>query len=130
MNTSTHNFLAARDALLAQRLDPAAAHRDFRWPVLDEFNWALDYFDVQARGNDAPALHIVGEDGSEVLRSFAQMSQRSDQVANYLRGLGVARGAVVLLMLGAISTYVFTMDLSWRPRRQAALVVLAEPAAR
>jgi hypothetical protein len=38
--------------------------------------------------------------------------------------------AVVLLMLGAISTYVFTMDLSWRPRRQAALVVLAEPAAR
>ena len=100
MNTSTHNFLAARDALLAQRLDPAAAHRDFRWPVLDEFNWALDYFDVQARGNDAPALHIVGEDGSEVLRSFAQMSQRSDQVANYLRGLGVARGDVVLLMLG------------------------------
>ena len=100
MNTSTHNFLAARDALLAQRLDPTAAHRDFRWPVLDEFNWALDYFDVQARGNDAPALHIVGEDGSEVLRSFAQMSQRSDQVANYLRGLGVARGDVVLLMLG------------------------------
>ena len=55
----------AGQPLLAQRLDPAAAHRDFRWPVLDEFNWALDYFDVQARHNDAPALHIVGEDGSE-----------------------------------------------------------------
>ena len=93
-------FLKARDFLLQHRTDYATAYRDFRWPQLGEFNWALDYFDAMARGNQATALHIVGEDGSETRRSFAQMSARSDQVANYLRSLGVARGDRVLLMLG------------------------------
>ena len=68
--TSADAFLEARDLLLRLRSDQAAALRQFRWPQLDEFNWALDYFDAMARGNEAPALHIVGEDGSEVKRSF------------------------------------------------------------
>ena len=76
------------------------AYRDFRWPALDQFNWSLDYFDAMARNNDAPALHIVGEDASEVRRSFRQMSVRSSQVANYLRELGVRRGDRLLLMHG------------------------------
>lgn len=95
-------FLQARDFLLKHREDYDTAYRDFRWPQLDKFNWALDYFDAMARGNNAPALHIVGEDGSEVRRSFQEMSQRSDQVANYLRSLGVKRGDRVLLMMGNI----------------------------
>lgn len=93
-------FLQARDFLLQHRTDYATAYRDFRWPQLERFNWALDHFDPMARGNAATALHIVGEDGSEVKRSFAQMAQRSDQVANWLRGHGVRRGDRVLLMLG------------------------------
>ena len=52
-------FLAARDFLLAQRTDYATAVREFRWPELTHFNWALDYFDAMARGNDAPAVEIV-----------------------------------------------------------------------
>lgn len=99
-SASLQAFLAARDTLLRLRDDPAAAVAAFRWPVLTEFNWALDHFDTMARGNDAAALWIVGEDGSEVKRSFAQMSQRSAQVANHLRALGVRRGDRVLLMLG------------------------------
>ena len=98
--TTPESFHAARDLLLRLRDDQAAAFSQFRWPVLREFNWALDHFDAIARGNDAPALWIVGEDGSEVKRSFAEMSQRSSQVANHLRGLGVKRGDRVLLMLG------------------------------
>ncbi|QNN56553.1 AMP-binding protein [Diaphorobacter ruginosibacter] len=93
-------FLAARDFLQAHRSDYDRAYRDFRWPQLGEFNWALDYFDHMARGNGASALHIVEEDGSETRRSFAQMSERSAQVANWLQGLGVKRGDRVLLMLG------------------------------
>ena len=93
-------FIAARDFLLQHRTDYATAYRDFRWPQLGPFNWALDYFDLMARGNEATALHIVGEDGSEVKRSFAQLSERSDQVANWLRTQGVRRGDRVLLMLG------------------------------
>jgi len=94
------SFFEARDLLLRLRGDHAAAVERFRWPALDEFNWALDYFDTMARDNDAIALHIVGEDGSEVKRSFRQMSERSAQVANHLRSLGVRRGDRILLMLG------------------------------
>ncbi|HEX6016628.1 MAG TPA: AMP-binding protein, partial [Burkholderiaceae bacterium] len=101
-NDAARAFVAARDFLLAQRSDQAVAARDFRWPVLDrsDFNWALDYFDALARDNDAPALWIVNEDGSELKRTFRQLSQRSAQVANFLRAHGVGRGDRVLLILG------------------------------
>jgi acetyl-CoA synthetase len=93
-------FLEARDFLLQHRSDHDTARRDFRWPELTRFNWALDYFDVYAAGNDKPALWIVGEDGSEQKCSFAALSARSNQVANWLRSLGVARGDRILMMLG------------------------------
>ena len=100
MTTSTQAFHAARDFLLAQRNDYAAACAGFQWPRLDQFNWALDHFDVIARGNDATALAIVQEDRSVERFSFAQLSARSDQVADWLVQLGVRRGDRVLLMLG------------------------------
>ncbi|SAL25571.1 AMP-binding protein [Caballeronia concitans] len=92
-------FIEARDFLLRHRTDYDTAYRDFKWPVLDRFNWALDYFDPMARGNDAPALHIVSESGDETRLSFAQMSERSARVANHLRALNVKRGERILLML-------------------------------
>ncbi|MBI1394634.1 MAG: AMP-binding protein [Betaproteobacteria bacterium] len=98
--SSLASFRAARDTLLDLRTDQAAAVAAFRWPELTEFNWALDHFDSMARDNSGPGLWIVGEDGSEVKRSFAELSARSAQVANYLRGLGVRRGDRLLLMLG------------------------------
>lgn len=100
MNNNSQPFLAARDFLLAHRTDYATAVRDFRWPQLSEFNWALDYFDAMAQGNDANALWIVEEDGSEQRYSFQQLATRSNQVANHLRALGVRRGERILLMLG------------------------------
>ncbi|NDU76697.1 AMP-binding protein [Actinomadura sp. DSM 109109] len=93
-------FRAARDFLLAHRDDYATAYERFRWPVLTGFNWALDWFDKIAEGNDAPALWIVEEDGSEARYSFAQLARRSNQVANMLRRAGVRRGDRIILMLG------------------------------
>ena len=93
-------FLAARDLVLKHRLDRDAALREFRWPALDEFNWALDYFDAIAAGNDNPALHLVDDDGTQTIRSFAEMSRRSNQLANCLRERGVRRGECILLMIG------------------------------
>jgi acetyl-CoA synthetase len=88
----------ARDFLLAHREDYDTAHREFRWPALEEFNWALDWFDGLA--SERPALWIVEPDGSETRRTFAELSARSNQVANWLRAQGVARGDRVIVMLG------------------------------
>jgi acetyl-CoA synthetase len=99
MSPSAQAFTAARDFLLRHRTDYAAAYAGFRWPQLDEFNWALDHFDAMAQGNDAPALWIVDEDGREDRLSFAALACRSNQVANFLRGLGVQRGDRVLLLM-------------------------------
>ena len=95
-------FIAARDFLLGCREDYQTAYRDFRWPVLDRFNWALDYFDPMARGNDRPGLWIVNEGGDEARLSFAEISERSNRIANHLRSVGVRRGDRVLLMLGNV----------------------------
>jgi acetyl-CoA synthetase len=102
MSSSARSFLEARDFLLAHRTDYDTARRDFRWPRLDRFNWALDYFDEMARGNDRTALWVVDEGGGEVKLSFADLSRRSSQVANFLRAKGVRRGDAVLLMLGNV----------------------------
>jgi acetyl-CoA synthetase len=96
----TEQFRAARDFLLAHRTDYKGAYQGFQWPALDSFNWALDWFDVVARGNYRPALWIVEEDGRETRCSFAQMAVRSNQVANWLRSHGVQRGDHLILMLG------------------------------
>jgi acetyl-CoA synthetase len=68
-------FWAAREFLLEHREDYETAYRDFRWPRLDKFNWALDYFDTYARANDKIALWIVNEAGPEIKLSFAEMSR-------------------------------------------------------
>jgi acetyl-CoA synthetase len=100
LGISGEAFVRARDFCLRHRADYETAVREFAWPQLTEFNWAIDYFDPMAAGNEAPALHVRNEDGTEHLRSFATMSARSAQVANFLRQRGVRRGDCVLVMLG------------------------------
>src|SRR6478736_1851223 len=104
MTSSTDAFRAARDLLLRYRDDYDAARGSFEWPVLDEFNWALDWFDVIAAEHpDRPALRILSDDDSDVSLSYGSLSERSSQVAGWLRGLGVARGDRVLLVLGNVA---------------------------
>jgi acetyl-CoA synthetase len=98
--SGTARFLEARDFLLAHREDYDFAWRHFHWPQLDEFNWALDYFDHVAAGNSRPALEIVAADGSETTLRYSDLFLRSNQVACYLRRMGVRRGHRILLMLG------------------------------
>jgi acetyl-CoA synthetase len=95
-----HAFRAARDFLL--EADYETARRDLRWPRLDRFNWALDWFDAVLAGEtpDAVALKIVEDDGSVEEHTFAELSFRSNQVAHWLHTQGVRRGDRILLMLG------------------------------
>jgi acetyl-CoA synthetase len=99
----TEEFRAARNKLLEMRLDNARAQREFTWPAFTEFNFALDWIDEIARdpatGNN-PALVIVEQDGTATRRSFSDLSKRSNQVANWLRGHGIRRGEHMIIMLG------------------------------
>lgn len=101
--SATDEFRAVRDRLVALREDYETARAEFRWPHFEEFNFALDWFDSIAADpakSDNPALVIVEPDGSAVRRSYAELSQRSNQVANWLRAQGVRRGDRMIVMLG------------------------------
>jgi len=145
----TATFRAARDLLLAHRTDYAAARAGFAWPALDEFNWALDWFDVIAAEHPArTALRVVWDSGQDESLTYAEMAARSSQVATWLRGLGVRRGDHVLLMLGNVvplwevmlaaiklgalvipaSTLLQADDLADRVERGAVRHVITEPA--
>jgi acetyl-CoA synthetase len=100
---SARAFYAARAFLFDHRDDYDTAYRDFCWPRLDAFNWALDHVDGVAadpvRGARR-ALWIVEPDGSEAHWTFAELSARSNRVANRFREWGVQRGDRIVLMLG------------------------------
>lgn len=96
----TQEFREARDFLLRHRDDYQSAYDGFAWPRPTHFNWALDWFDEIAAGNDRTALHIVDEDGTDTLLTFAELSERSNRAANWLRDKGVRAGDRVVVMLG------------------------------
>jgi acetyl-CoA synthetase len=101
MATNTDLYRAARDRLVEVIGDYGKAVATFAWPQLTgTFNWATDWFDVIARDNKRVALWIAEEDGSEQKVTFADMADRSDRVATWLRELGVGKGDRVILMLG------------------------------
>ncbi len=93
-------FLKARNLLIEQRTNYDAAYAEFSWPKLETFNWAIDYFDAIAQNNTAPALHIVEDSGHQSLLSYEELSQRSNQVANWLIEQGVRKSDRILLMIG------------------------------
>jgi acetyl-CoA synthetase len=81
--------------------------KGFHWPDPVQFNWALDWFDAELardpESRDRTALWIVdaGQD-RETRLSFATLSRRSNQVANFLRAQGLKRGDHLLLLLGNV----------------------------
>ena len=98
MSTS-RRFVELRDLLLRFRDDWAGAQREFRWPIFEQFNWARDYFDVIAAGNETTALRVVDDAGGDRSLSFSEMARRSAQVASFLDSHGLQRGDRLLLML-------------------------------
>jgi len=100
-------FQKARAFLLKHRTDYDAAVKGFRWPDPVPFNWALDWFDAElardSESKDRTALWIVDAgQNRETKLSFAALSRRSNQVANFLRAQGLKRGDHLLLLLGNV----------------------------
>lgn len=104
ITTNTEQYRAARDRLVASIGDYSQAVDSFNWPRLTgTFNWATDWFDVIARSPERAgqaALWITEEGGDEQRYTFAEMADRSDQVATWLQSLGVGKGDRVIVMLG------------------------------
>lgn len=89
-----------RDFLFAHATDYAGARAGFAWPRPEQFNFALEWFDVVAGEKpDRPAVQIVSADLSVRTWSYGELSARSDQVANWLVSLGIRRGDHVIVML-------------------------------
>lgn len=100
-------FQEARAFLLKHRTDYEAAVKGFRWPDPAPFNWALDWFDADLAADpdskDRAALWIVdAAQDKQTKLSFAALSKRSNQVANFLRAQGLRRGDHLLLLLGNV----------------------------
>jgi acetyl-CoA synthetase len=148
MTTTSESYRAARDFLLENRENYDKAVAEFRWPdITGTWNWATDWFDGYARGNDRTALWIVEEDGSEEKFTFDHMVTRSDKLAAWLVEQGIGKGDPVILMLnnqvelwdsmlaimklgGVImptTTALQAADLQDRVQRAGAKAVIANP---
>lgn len=101
--TITEDFRAARDQLLGLRTNYDLARTEFRWPRFTEFNFGIDWFDAVASDparTNTNALVIVEKDGSPTRRTWAELSTRSNQLANWMRSIGMVRGEKIIVMLG------------------------------
>ncbi|MBV7302958.1 AMP-binding protein [Corynebacterium sp. TAE3-ERU2] len=101
-NDTTRAFLAARDFLVEHQQDYDAARAGFHWPRFETFNFASDWFDYLATHPDSAtreALVITEVDGSDTRRTYAELAQRSTQLAAWFQQIGMRRGDRVMLML-------------------------------
>ncbi len=101
MGSDVGKFLEARDFLLNVK-SYKEAYENFKWPDIKEFNWALDYFDKMAQGNNDLALIWVNENYDEKKLTFDEMRRRSNKVANFLKDIGLKKGDRAFIIMEAI----------------------------
>jgi acetyl-CoA synthetase len=74
--------------------------KSFKVNIDGDFNFAYDVLDLL--GTEQPdklAMLWVGNDGEERRFTFGDMKRLSDKTANYLAGLGIKKGDMVMLVL-------------------------------
>ena len=85
-------------------IDPSAADfdaicRSFRWSVPEQLNIARQVCDRHRDRSDQVALYFENRDGAREAHTFGQVKSLSDRLANALRGLGLAAGDRVAIIL-------------------------------
>ena len=107
---NTQKFSEAREYLLKNRLDYEKVIKEFKWPEFDNFNWARDWFDVYAEGANKTALWIKRDNEADHKLSYAELSERSSKVANYLQKIGVQKGDhIIVLLPNIVATWEVTL---------------------
>ena len=77
--------------------DYQETYSSFQWERPDKYNFARDVIDRWEP--DKPALFWVDDEGTEISRTFAQISEASRRLCNVLTGAGVRTGDTVIVML-------------------------------
>lgn len=81
--------------------DYDAERAAYSWAAPQKFNFARDVIDDwAAKDSSNLALWWIDDDGAEIKRTFAELSERSRRLCNALAALGVDRGDTVIVMLG------------------------------
>jgi acetyl-CoA synthetase len=125
--------------------DYAAARRDFKLEIPDDFNFAFDVVAKRGREADKTALIAIDKTGEHVVRhSYSDLDRNSNRFAHVLMGLGAAKGDFAFVMiprlaawyhvlLGCMKTGVVAMpgtnlltakDIEYRVNRSSAKLVV------
>jgi len=79
--------------------------KEFRAEVPEHFNWGFDVVDRWGKERSRAQALVFAEDGGKAdSLTFADISERSSQLCNYLRKRGIGRGDAVMLMLSNTPT--------------------------
>ncbi len=97
MKSDVTKFIEARDFLWNAE-NYKEAYENFQWPDVSKFNWGLDYFDKIAQDNNNLCVICVDDEGNERKVTYDEMRKKSNQVANFLRDLGLQKGDNVLVI--------------------------------
>ncbi len=74
-------------------------YRSFQWEVGKYFNFARDVIDRWAETPDKLAMWWVDDAGSEVKKTFQDISENSQRFANAMENMGIHRGDVIIVIL-------------------------------
>jgi medium-chain acyl-CoA synthetase len=79
--------------------DYDAEYADFQWDVPEYYNFAGEVIDKWARDPEKLAMFWVDDEGTEIKKTFADLSRSSKKLANLLTEQGIGQGDVVMVIL-------------------------------
>jgi len=122
---SGKEFLEMRDLLLKHRTDYERAVMSFQWPSEGSgFNWASDYLDPMASGNDKVAAVEYRSRDDVRERSYSDLRAHSNQLANFLKDLGLVRSSRILVQM---SNTLDMLDLTVAAMKHGLVLVPCAP---
>ncbi len=74
-------------------------YAQFKWEVPEYFNFAGQVIDKWAQDPDKPAMLWVDDAGTEIKKTFADISRASRKLANVMAAEGIKQGDVVIVIL-------------------------------